>query len=64
LIFIQKSVQAVHKRTACLWVKKTTLMASQKVRSTVLQQFFETSTYNMYAFILEKPLRLVVRIFA
>jgi len=38
-------------------------MALQKVRSTVLQQFFETSTYNMYAFTLEKPLRLVVRNF-
>ncbi len=39
------------------------MMASQKVRSTALQQFFETSTYNMYAFTLEKLLRLVVRNF-
>jgi len=38
-------------------------MASQKVRPTVLQRFFETSTYSMYAFTLEKPLRLVGRNF-
>ena len=40
------------------------LMASQKVRPTALQHFFETSTYNRYAFTLEKPLRLVVRNFS
>jgi len=39
------------------------MMASQKVRSTVLQQFFKTLTYTMYACVLEKPLRLVVRNF-
>jgi len=36
-------------------------MASQKVRIPVLQHFFETSTYNMSAFALEKALRLAVR---
>jgi len=39
-------------------------MASQKVRPTALQRFFKISTYNMYAFTLEKPLRLVVRNFS
>jgi len=39
------------------------MMALQKVRSTALQQFLETSAYNMYAFTLEKPLRLVVQNF-
>jgi len=39
------------------------LMASQKVRPTVLQRFFKTLTYSMYAFVLEKPLRLVERNF-
>jgi hypothetical protein len=38
-------------------------MASQKVRPAVLQQFFRTSTYDMYAFIPEKLLRLVGRNF-
>jgi len=38
-------------------------MASKKVRTPVLQRFFETSTYSMYVFALEKPLRLVVRNF-
>jgi len=39
------------------------MMASKKVRPTVLQRFFKTLTYPMYAFVLEKPLRLVVRNF-
>jgi len=39
------------------------MMALQKVRSTVLLPFFKTSTYFMYAFVLEKPRRLVVRKF-
>jgi len=34
-------------------------MASQRVRTQVLQHFFETSTYGMYAFALEKSRRLV-----
>ena len=38
-------------------------MASQKVRPTALQRFFKTSTYNMYAFVLEKSLRLVGQFF-
>jgi hypothetical protein len=38
-------------------------MASQKVRPTALQRFFRTSTYLMYAFTPEKPLRLVGRNF-
>jgi|LGVF01.2.fsa_nt_gb demethoxyubiquinone hydroxylase (CLK1/Coq7/Cat5 family) len=38
-------------------------MASQKVRPTVLQRFFRTSTYDMYAFAPEKSLRLVARNF-
>ena len=29
-------------------------MASQKVHPPALQRFFKTSTYNMYAFTLEK----------
>jgi hypothetical protein len=39
------------------------MMASQKVRPPALQRLFKTSTYNMYAFTLEQPLRLGVRIF-
>jgi len=35
-------------------------MASQKVRPTLLVRFFRTSTYSMYAFVPEKPLRLAV----
>ena len=38
-------------------------MALQKVRPTALQRFFETSTYSMYVFTLEKPLRLGGRSF-
>ena len=38
-------------------------MASQKVRSPALQCLFKTSTYNMYVFTLEQPLRLGVRNF-
>ncbi len=38
-------------------------MASQKVRPPALQRLFKTSTYNMYAFTLEQPLRLGVRNF-
>ena len=43
--------------------KQFSLMASQKVRSPAMQRFFKTLTYNMYAFVLEKPLRLVGRNF-
>ncbi len=39
------------------------LLASQKVHPTTLQRFFRTSTYYMYAFTPEKPLRLVGRNF-
>ncbi|MEA3545109.1 MAG: hypothetical protein U9R69_07815, partial [Thermodesulfobacteriota bacterium] len=42
---------------------KLLLMVSQKVRPTALQRFFKISTYHMYAFVLEKPLRLVGRNF-
>jgi hypothetical protein len=35
-------------------------MASQKVRKLALQRLFKTSTYNMYVFTLEQPLRLGV----
>jgi hypothetical protein len=38
-------------------------MASQKVRPPALQRLFKTSTYNMYVFTLEQPLRLGVRNF-
>ncbi|MCF6266492.1 MAG: hypothetical protein L3J57_08110, partial [Desulfuromusa sp.] len=38
-------------------------MASQKICTTALPQFFSTSTYDMFAFALEKLLRLVERIF-
>jgi len=38
-------------------------MASQKVRSPALQRLFKTSTYNLYAFTLEQPLRLGERSF-
>ena len=34
-------------------------MALQKVRPTVLQRFFKTLACHMYAFVLEKTLRLV-----
>jgi hypothetical protein len=39
------------------------MTASQKVRPPALQRLFKTSTYNMYAFTLEQPLRLEVRNF-
>jgi len=39
------------------------MMASQKVRSTALQQFFRTLTYHMQACTPEKLLRLVYRNF-
>jgi hypothetical protein len=39
------------------------MMASQKVRPSALQRLFKTSTYNLYAFTLEQPLRLGVRNF-
>jgi hypothetical protein len=38
-------------------------MASQKFRPAALQRFFRTSTYLMYAFTPEKPLRLAGRNF-
>jgi hypothetical protein len=43
--------------------ERLTMMASQKVRPPALQRFFRTSTYYMYAFTPEKPLRLVGRSF-
>jgi len=39
------------------------MMALQNVRPTVLPPFFKTSTYFMYAFVLEKMRRLVGRNF-
>ena len=39
------------------------MMASQKVRPTVLQWSFKILTYPTYAFVLEKQLRLVERNF-
>jgi hypothetical protein len=39
-------------------------MASQKFRPAALQRFFRTSTYLMYAFTPEKPLRLAERNFS
>ena len=38
-------------------------MALQKVRLTVLQRFLRISTYNVYVFTPENPLRLVRRNF-
>jgi hypothetical protein len=33
------------------------MMASQKVRPPALQRLFKTSSYNLYAFTLEQPLK-------
>jgi hypothetical protein len=38
-------------------------MALQKVRKLALQRLFKTSTYNLYAFTIEHPLRLGVQNF-
>jgi hypothetical protein len=38
-------------------------MAAQKLRKLAEQRLFKTSTYNLYAFTLERPLRLGVQNF-